>query len=73
MGEHDECKCCCEDNETLRTRVKGLEAALRFEKEIVRTDKNAEIARLELRLAERENEIRKWSRRSGALARKGGP
>ena len=45
-------------------RIAGLEAALSFEREIVRVDKNAEIARLERRLEEREDEIRQWKGRA---------
>lgn len=39
---------------------------MKFEKEIVRVDKDAEIARLERRVAEREHEMLQWKERESA-------
>ncbi len=45
------------------TRIEELKAALKFEEDIVRVDKNAEVASLELRVAEREDEMLQWKQR----------
>ena len=51
-------------------RIKDLEEELRFELEIVRVDKDAEIAALEARVAEREDGMLQWKQReSVALTR----
>ena len=54
----------------LRVRIKELEGKLSFEYEIVRVDKDAEVAALEARVAERENGMLLWKQReSKALTR----
>ena len=52
---------------TFRAHIKKLEGALKYETDIVHVDRDAEVARLELRVTEREDEMLQWKQRE-ALA-----